>query len=240
RFSTQTRKNPEMTVPISFYGRIILVETESRMERKKRELKQHILEVCERLFVFEKSFENVTMREIARRAEVSVGTLYVYYKTKEDILATILSEFLTRHMQMMRSAVQDKDTGIDKLTAILDYFGEMTADPYVTVFTRIQFSNNAVPKIVKTESFIKTRILLGDLVDLIEDILIAGQNDKTLLLSDSPKVAASVLMRLIISIFQTSGLDQMSVMPLIREPLDSDPVAAFLVLKKYLIRSFKS
>jgi hypothetical protein len=143
-------------------------------------------------------------------------------------------------MQMMRSAVQDKDTGIDKLTAILDYFGEMTADPYVTVFTRIQFSNNAVPKIVKTESFIKTRILLGDLVDLIEDILIAGQNDKTLLLSDSPKVAASVLMRLIISIFQTSGLDQMSVMPLIREPLDSDPVAAFLVLKKYLIRSFKS
>lgn len=214
------------------------MEAESRMERKRRELKQHIFEVCEQLFVFEKSFENVTMREIAQRAGVSVGSLYLHYRTKEDILATIISEFLKRHLEQMRSIMAIQPSGISKLTRLFDYFCEMSADPYVTVFARIQLSSTGLPKMLKTGSSTTIKILLGDLVDLIEEILSLGQKDHTLYLCDSPKMAANTLMRLMISLFISSGLIQNELVPPPPGEVDPGPTGSFLILKKYLLRSF--
>ena len=215
-----------------------MVEQESRMEKKKREIKRHILEVCEQLFVFEKSFENVTMREIAQRAGVSVGSLYLHYRTREDILTTIISEFLKRHLEQMRAILEVQPSGITKLTRLFDYFCDMSADPYVTVFARIQLSYITLPKILKTESSSTLRMLLGDLVDLVEEILSLGQKDHTLYLCDSPKMAANTLMRLMISLFQSSGMIQNELIPLPPGEVDPGPAGAFLMLKKYLLRSF--
>lgn len=57
-----------------------------RKEREKRQRKEHILEVARRLFQ-ERGFLNVTIADIAEAAEFSIGTLYLYFKNKEDIYA---------------------------------------------------------------------------------------------------------------------------------------------------------
>ncbi len=178
------------------------------------------------------------MREIAQRAGVSVGALYLHYKTKEDILTTIISEFLKRHLEKMRLILGTQPSGIGKLTRLFDYFCEMSADPYMTIFARIQLNYAALPKILKAESAATIKTQFGYLVDLIEEILSLGQKDHTLYLSDSPKMAASTLLRLMISLFQSSGLIQKELVPIPPGEVDPGPTGSFLILKKYLLRSF--
>jgi AcrR family transcriptional regulator len=55
-----------------------------RKAREKEDLKSLILEAAMKLFV-EKGIAQTTIRNIAHEIEYSVGTVYVYYKDKNDI-----------------------------------------------------------------------------------------------------------------------------------------------------------
>jgi TetR/AcrR family transcriptional regulator len=67
------------------------------MDRLKRKLqeklakKNDIMNAALNLFA-EKDFHEVTVDEIAERVGVSKGTLYLYFKTKEDIFFSIMQE----------------------------------------------------------------------------------------------------------------------------------------------------
>ena len=53
-------------------------------ERKKQQTRQLIAETAHRLFV-ERGFDAVTVAEVARTADVSEGTVFNYFPTKEDL-----------------------------------------------------------------------------------------------------------------------------------------------------------
>ncbi|MGW4960144.1 TetR/AcrR family transcriptional regulator [Nonomuraea sp. NPDC004186] len=59
---------------------------EGLRERKKRETRQRIADVAMGLFMA-KGFDNVTVAEVARAADVSVNTVFNYFSTKEDLFA---------------------------------------------------------------------------------------------------------------------------------------------------------
>ncbi|HEX4811585.1 MAG TPA: TetR/AcrR family transcriptional regulator [Nonomuraea sp.] len=54
--------------------------------RKKRETRQRIADIAMGLFI-ERGFDNVTVAEVARAADVSVNTVFNYFSTKEDLFA---------------------------------------------------------------------------------------------------------------------------------------------------------
>jgi len=56
-----------------------------RKAKEKEELKSLILGAARKLFV-EQGIEQTTIRKIASKIEYSVGTVYLYYKDKNDIL----------------------------------------------------------------------------------------------------------------------------------------------------------
>jgi len=60
-----------------------------RKEREKEHRKEEILDAAKKVF-FEKDLATATVDEIAEAAELSKGTLYLYYKSKEDMYLGVM------------------------------------------------------------------------------------------------------------------------------------------------------
>jgi AcrR family transcriptional regulator len=59
-----------------------------RKEREKEMRREEIIDAAQEIF-FTKGIANATMDEIAEKAELSKGTLYLYYKSKEDLYLAV-------------------------------------------------------------------------------------------------------------------------------------------------------
>ena len=67
--------------------------TKARREREKEERRQSILRAAHEVF-FESGFHRATVDDVAEQAEVSKGTVYLYFESKETLLAHLLLEGL--------------------------------------------------------------------------------------------------------------------------------------------------
>jgi AcrR family transcriptional regulator len=68
--------------------------TAQRRAREKARRQQEILEAAREVF-FEKGIHRATVDDVAAQAEVSKGTVYLYFQSKESILAHLLLEGLS-------------------------------------------------------------------------------------------------------------------------------------------------
>ena len=77
--------------------------TQERREREKEERRQSILRAAREVF-FEHGFHHATVDSVAERAEVSKGTVYLYFESKETILAHLLLEGLDELVKELQRA----------------------------------------------------------------------------------------------------------------------------------------
>ena len=78
-----------------------------RREREREQRKAQILDTA-RALLFEKGLNDTSINQIAKRAELSVGAIYFYYKSKEDLYAALQVEGLELLSQTIRQSVQEK------------------------------------------------------------------------------------------------------------------------------------
>ena len=74
-----------------------------RKVREKQARRQAILDAARDCF-FRDGFEATTISQIAEEVELSTGTLYLYFKNKEEIYVSILEEGLDILYDLMKSA----------------------------------------------------------------------------------------------------------------------------------------
>jgi AcrR family transcriptional regulator len=89
-------------------------------ERKKRQTRQLLADTARRLFA-ERGFENVSVAEIARAADVSEATVFNYFPTKEDLVYVGLEAF---ESELLR-AVRERPAG----EAVIDAFERFVLAP---------------------------------------------------------------------------------------------------------------
>ena len=99
---------------------------QERKERERERRRQQIIVAAKRIFK-EKGFGRATMEDIAKEAELSPGTLYLYFKNKEDLYAS-LSLRILQYLGIRIEHV-DRDAGGDAL-AKLDELIEAMYDVY--------------------------------------------------------------------------------------------------------------
>jgi len=106
----------------SFYWRgELVVSSEERRKKEKENRKNSILKVARKLF-FERGFKSVTVDLIAAKAEVSKGSIYLYFDSKEEIYTQILiSANIERHKEIENFTKQDGSASELLLSFALDY-----------------------------------------------------------------------------------------------------------------------
>jgi AcrR family transcriptional regulator len=92
-----------------------------RKEREKLQRRKDIIDAAEKVF-FSRGFESATMDEIAEMAELSKGTLYLYFKSKEDLQFAIFMRGSDILMKMMKDNLSADSNGYQRLLELADSF----------------------------------------------------------------------------------------------------------------------
>ncbi|MDI9525436.1 MAG: TetR/AcrR family transcriptional regulator [Desulfomonilia bacterium] len=96
----------------------------SRREREKARQRRDMLEAALILFS-EKGYHNVTMHEIASKAEFAIGTLYKFFKNKEDLYKALILEKTDAFHAAIAEAIEEYDDELDRLRNYLKVKGEI-------------------------------------------------------------------------------------------------------------------
>lgn len=79
---------------------------------------QQIIEAAVRVFA-RKGYYNSRVSDIAREAGVAAGTIYLYFKTKDDILVTLFREKMAEFVGALRKAIVDEPDAASKVRRLV-------------------------------------------------------------------------------------------------------------------------
>jgi len=111
------------------------VNTSNHSDNKKNKAERIIL-AAKTIFA-EKGFYKATVAEIAKRAGVSEGTIYEYYKNKNDLLFSIPKEYVATQDALFKNVIEGEDPLIKLKSFIYYYFFFFLSDgKFLTVYLR--------------------------------------------------------------------------------------------------------
>src|SRR5215813_6311419 len=87
-------------------------------EAKQGGKRERILDAAVRVFA-EKGFYGAKVAEIAREAGVADGTIYLYFKSKDDLLINLFEDRMERVNANLREAIDTESTAVARLKRIV-------------------------------------------------------------------------------------------------------------------------
>ena len=74
---------------------MVAIKRRARSAEQKAQRRQTVLQVAERYFL-EVGYEAFSMAQLAKRAGLVKGTLYLYFETREELFLTLYEQSLVR------------------------------------------------------------------------------------------------------------------------------------------------
>ena len=157
-----------------------------RAEDRPREICTAALEVCA-----EKGFAAAKLDEIARRAGVSKGTLYLYFKDKEDLFRAVVRDTVAPNIDTVRAMVDGADLPFaDVIRMFLPRFAALTAQVRVGAVAKMVIGESRnFPELAKVWHDEVVSKALGLIAGLIERAQAKGE-----VRSGDPRLHAFTLM----------------------------------------------
>ncbi len=147
--------------------------------------RQQIVEGAVRLFT-KKGFHKTTTREIAKECGLSIGTMYEYIQTKEDVLYLVCEYIHTQLEQRLQQLISEEDTGRDSLEKSvknLFYSVDEMSPLIVLIYQETKSLSKELMKYVLQKE--------EEITNIFEKILLKGLKDGTISIDpDSVKLMA--------------------------------------------------
>ncbi|MTB51620.1 TetR/AcrR family transcriptional regulator [Lewinella sp. W8] len=138
---------------------------QERKEREKEALRRRIIEAATGLFR-EETYANVSMRKIAARIEYSVGTLYLYYRDKDELFLAVQEAAFERAFDFIQRLPNAEDP-LERLRGLGEryiQFGLENPDLYRLMFM-MEHPMQALEESDGWRAGIKLHSLLSSLVE---------------------------------------------------------------------------
>jgi AcrR family transcriptional regulator len=113
---------------------------EPRFRRRKEDRPQEITEAALAAFA-EKGYAATRVDEVARRAGVSKGLLYLYFKTKEDLLKAVVRSFVVPKIDELTAVIESSDLSSEEFLRgpFLDFVKTLPGSP-ISILVRLMIS----------------------------------------------------------------------------------------------------
>lgn len=146
-------------------------------------LRDQILDISRHL-LYEEGYKSLSMRKIAKQANVSATSIYLYFENKDHLLHTLIEESVEDLSRYIESEALPKNDSIERFKAITKSyvrFGLENPEKYEIIYKVRSGSMARYPK----EKFRKARRAYELLVKTLEESVSQG-----LMEVDQPVVAA--------------------------------------------------
>lgn len=138
---------------------------------------------------FERGFSLAKMENIARRAGVSKGTLYLYFDSKQDLFMAIVSSVAVPRVEMLEGILCQADDFELALDLLVNALPMMIQDSKLPMLAKVLIGDAfAFPEVVKRYRQDVIERALASLTDLIQRGCESGQ-----LHTDNPHNAARLM-----------------------------------------------
>ncbi len=143
-----------------------------KINRKEKNNKYHlILEAAVKVFA-RQGFYQSTVAQIAREAGVADGTIYLYFKNKDDILVQFFSYRTKQVFERFRAEVNKSDNSLDKLRNLIRrHLTEFQRDRDMAVVYQVEMHQNS--RLAEDQ----IREMSQMYQDLVLDIVETGQQE---------------------------------------------------------------
>jgi TetR/AcrR family fatty acid metabolism transcriptional regulator len=156
-------------------------------QRGAKDKRQRILAAAVAVFA-RKGYFAARVSDIAGKAGVADGTIYLYFRNKEDVLVRLFDEVMAEHVVQAREAVRALPTAPERLLAVARrHLAVLGANRDLAVVFQVELRQSTH----FMERF--TASWLHDYFELLDEVIAEGQRDGSIRGDVNRKLAAKVL-----------------------------------------------
>ncbi|QHE54341.1 TetR/AcrR family transcriptional regulator [Pontibacillus sp. HMF3514] len=123
--------------------------------------------------IAENGYHSSQVSKIAKKAGVADGTIYLYFKNKEDILVSLFQEKMGQFISSIEDEIQTKSNAKQKLLTLIEmHYSQLTKNHHLAIVTQLELR----------QSNKELRLMINDVLkpylELIDQIVQEGMDEK--------------------------------------------------------------
>lgn len=121
------------------------------------------------IVIAQNGYHQAQVSKIAKQAGVADGTIYLYFKNKEDILISVFGDKMSVFTESLQYIIKTESSSEAKLGRMIEnHFNVLASDAHLAVVTQLELRQSN--KILRQ----KINEILKDYLKLLDEILIEG------------------------------------------------------------------
>lgn len=121
------------------------------------------------IVIAENGYHQSQVSKIAKQAGVADGTIYLYFKNKEDILISLFREKMGDFVEKIGKQIAGKATATEKLLTLVEaHFAMLSNDHHLAIVTQLELRQS------NKELRLKINEVLKGYLKVIDDIITEG------------------------------------------------------------------
>jgi TetR/AcrR family transcriptional regulator, fatty acid metabolism regulator protein len=120
--------------------------------------------------IAENGYHQAQVSKIAKQAGVADGTIYLYFKNKEDILISLFQEKMGTFVEKIEEKIAGKQSAVEKLLMMVEsHFELLSNDRHLAIVTQLELRQS------NKELRLKINDVLKNYLQVVDNILIEGK-----------------------------------------------------------------
>lgn len=113
--------------------------------------------------IAENGYHASQVSKIAKKAGVADGTIYLYFKNKEDILISVFKEKMGQFIEQIATATSGKENASEKLLTLVQmHFGQLAANHHLAIVTQLELRQSNITLRQEINRILKPYLVIID------------------------------------------------------------------------------
>lgn len=129
------------------------------------------------IVIAENGYHQSQVSKIAKQAGVADGTIYLYFKNKEDILISVFDEKMEMFADRLKEIIEEEISATEKLYKMIEnHFTVLSEDKYLATVTQLELRQSNLALRLRINTVLKSYLVLLDTI--LKEGIATGEFDK--------------------------------------------------------------